>query len=209
LEKELNARRVTRDTDKLVQLATLFRQAREYGRAIPVLEAATQSGGSGAVYAQLGEALYNEGLCVRAEKAFKKAIDRGYEAGIAWTLIATCRYEDVQKQEKLTCAMSPAEKADAPKTKARQSAIAAFENVPPGSKDYRAAKKWVSFIKSERLTFDKRCEFEERVRREECFKDIRRAYDGQFVDGKFTLGNPECEEYLEAYDKEYRVKEAG
>ena len=207
LEKELNAGRVTRDMDKLVQLATLFRQAREYGRAIPVLEAATQSGGSGAVYAQLGEALYNEGLCLRAETAFKKAIDRGYEAGKAWTLIATCRYEDVQKQEKLSCAMSPAEKADAPKTKARESAIAAFENVPPGSKDHRAAKKWVSFIQSERLTFDKRCEFEERVRREECFKDIRRAYDGQFVDGKFTLGNPECEVYREVYDKEFRSGE--
>ena len=209
MEKELNAGRVTRDTDKLVQLVTLFRQAREYGRAIPVLEAATQSGGSGAVYAQLGEALYNEGLCVRAETAFKKAIERGYEAGKAWTLIATCRYEDVQKQEKLTCAMSPAEKAVAPKTKARKSAIAAFENVPLGAKEYRAAKKWVSFIKSERLTFDKRCEFEIVQIRHHCFLDIRRAFEGQFVDGKFTLGNPQCEAYLEAYDKEFPSGEAG
>ena len=209
LEKELNAGRVTRDTDKLVQLATLFRQAREYGRAIPVLEAATQSGGPGAVYAQLGEALYNEGLCARAETAFKQAIDRGYEAGKAWTLIATCRYEGVQKQEKLTCAMSSAEKAGAPKTKARQSAIAAFEKVPLESKDYRAAKKWVSFITSERLTFDKRCEFEEQVRIEECFKDISRAYEGQFAEGKFTLGNLKCEAYVEAYDKAYRRGEAG
>ena len=174
-----------------------------------MLEAATQSGGTGALYAQLGEALYNEGLCVRAETAFKTAIERGYEAGKAWTLIATCRYEEVQKQEKLNCAMSETQKANAPKTKARQSAIAAFENVPAETKQARDAKKWISFIKSERLTFDKRCEFEERVRIEECFKDIRRAYDGQFVDGKFTLGNPKCEVYLEAYDKEYGGKEAG
>ena len=209
LEKELNAGRVARDTDKLVQLATLFRQAREYGRAIPVLEAATQSGGTGALYAQLGEALYNEGLCLRAETAFKNAIEQGYEAGKAWTLIATCRYEEVQKQEKLNCAMSETQKENAPKTKARELAIAAFENVPAESKEARDAKKWISFIKSERLTFDKRCAFEERVRKEECFKDIRRAYDGQFVDGKFTLGNPDCEVYLEAYDKEYGRKEAG
>ena len=209
LEKELNAGRVSRETERLVQLATLFRQAREYGRAIPVLEAATQSGGTGALYAQLGEALYNEGLCVRAETAFKKAIDRGYQAGKAWTLIATCRYEDVQEQEKLNCAMSETEKSAAPKTKARRLAIAAFENVPSQSKESRDAKKWISFIKAERLTFDKRCEFEERVRREECFKDIRRAYEGQFVDGKFALGNPECATYLEAYDKEFRNGEAG
>jgi len=40
LEKELNAGRVKRQTDKLVQLSSLYRQAREYGRAIPILEAA-------------------------------------------------------------------------------------------------------------------------------------------------------------------------
>ena len=209
LEKELNAGRVSRDTDKLVQLATLFRQAREYARAIPVLEAATQSGGTGALYAQLGEALYNEGLCVRAETAFKKAIDQGYKAGKAWTLIATCRYEDVQKQQKLSCQMTEAEKTAAAKTKARQSTIAAFEKVPSNSQQARDAKKWISFIKSERLTFDKRCEFEERVRREECFKDISRAIEGQFVDGKFTLGNPKCEAYYEAYDEKYGTNIAG
>ncbi len=209
LEKELNAGRVSRDTDELVQLATLFRQAREYGRAIPVLEAATQSGGTGELYAQLGEALYNEGLCGRAETTFKKAIDRGYEAGKAWTLIATCRYEDVQKQEKLTCEMSESEKAAAPKTKARESAISAFEKVPAGSKQAASAKKWISFVKAERQTFDKRCEFEDRVRREECFKDIRRAYQGQFVDGVFKLGSSKCMAYTAAYDLEYRSDSAG
>ncbi len=209
LEKEMNAGRVSQAPETLLQLATLFRQAREYGRAIPVLEAVTQLQANAKSYAQLGEALYNEGECQRAEAAFKQGIDRGYDAGKAWTLIATCRYEAVQMQEKLTCEMSETQKANAPKTKARQSAIAAFENVPSTAKEARDAKKWISFIKSERLTFDKRCAFEERVRREECFKDIKRAYDGQFVDGKFTLGNPECEVYREAYDKEYLVKEAG
>ena len=204
LEKEMNAGRVARETEKLVQLSSLFRQAREYGRAIPVLEMATKSGGTGDLYAQLGEALYNEGYCKRAETAFTQAIDRGYDAGKAWILIATCRYEDVQSHEKLSCAMSETEKAAAPKTKARQSTIAAFEKVPSTSPQNRNAKKWISFITAERATFDKRCIFEERVRRDECFKDIRRAYDGQFVDGKFTLGNPDCKAYLAEYDEEYR-----
>jgi len=209
LEKELNAGRLARDADKLVQLATLFRQAREYARAIPVLEMAATSSGQdraekGKLYAQLGEALYNEGFCIRAETAFKQAINRGYDAGKAWTLIATCRYEDVQKQQKLSCDMKPDEMANAPKTKARQATIAAFEKVPSTSKQNRDAKKWISYIKAERLTFDKRCEFEIIIKRKSCFQEIKRAYDGQFVDGKLTLGNVECEAYLAEYDAQYR-----
>ncbi|MDB2438436.1 hypothetical protein N9W89_06940 [Hellea sp.] len=204
LERELNAGRVTREPEKLVQLASLFRQAREYGRAIPVLEAATKMDASGDLHAGLGEALYNEGECERAETAFKQAINRGYDAGKAWTLIATCRYEDVQKQEKLSCKMSEEAKAVAPRTVARQSTIAAFENVPPASTQSRDAKKWISFIKAERQTFEQRCEFEEKVRRDECFKDIERAYRNQFTDGKFTLGNPDCEAYVAAFNVEYR-----
>ena len=203
LERELKAGRVVRGPEKLVQLASLFRQAREYARAIPVLEAATKMGASGDLYAGLGEALYNEGQCERAETAFRQAIDRGYDAGKAWSHIATCRYEEVQKQQKLNCKMSEDAKDAASRTRARQSTIAAFENVPPTSTQSRDAKKWISFIKAERQTFEKRCEFEERVRRDECFKDIERAYRNQFTNGKFTLGNPSCEVYVAAYYVEY------
>jgi len=150
-----------------------------------------------------GEALYNEGQCDRAETAFRQAINRGYDAGKAWTLIATCRYEDVQKHQKVNCAMSKAEMDTAPKTKARQLTLAAFEKVPPTSSQIRDAKKWITFIKAERESLDKRCEFEEKVRRDECFKDIRRAYDGQFVDGKFTLGNSICTAYIDGYNEQY------
>lgn len=209
LEKEMNAGRVSRETDKLVQLATLYRQAREYARAIPVLEAATQTGGTGDLFAQLGEALYNEGNCGRAETAFTQAIDRGYDAGKAWMLIATCRYEDAQSQEKLNCEMNEAEKSAAPKTKARQSAIAAFENVPPSSMQNSAAKKWVSFIKAERETFDRRCAFEVERKELGCYQDIKRAYNAFFLTGEFVLDDAECEAFIPAYDKEYRSKSAG
>lgn len=203
LESEMNAGRVVRQTERLEQLSSLFRQAREYARAIPILEEATKSSNSAEIDAQLGEALYNEGQCDRAETAFRQAINRGYDAGKAWTLIATCRYEDVQKHQKLNCAMSKAEMDIAPKTKARQLTLAAFEKVPPTSSQIRDAKKWITFIKAERESLDKRCEFEEKVRRDECFKDIRRAYDGQFVDGKFTLGNSICTAYIDDYNEEY------
>lgn len=209
LEREMNAGRVSRDSKNLVQLSTLFRQAREYARAIPVLEAATKMGGTGELYAQLGEALYNEGECARAETAFKQGIDRGYDAGKAWMLIATCRYEDVQTHEKLNCNMSEAEKTAAPKTLARQSTIAAFEKVPPTSPQSGDAKKWISFITAERETFDKRCVFLGEQIKITCYQDIKRAYDGQFITGSFDLNDVECEKFVTAYDKEYRSKKAG
>jgi len=45
LEREMNAGRIAKDTDKMVQLSNLFRQAREYKRAIPVLEQAAAGSG--------------------------------------------------------------------------------------------------------------------------------------------------------------------
>jgi len=37
----------------------------------------------------------------------------------------------------------------------------------------------------------------------------KREIEGQSVDGKFTLGNPKCEAYYEAYDEKYRTNIAG
>lgn len=209
LEKEMNASRLSKDSDRLVLLSSLFRQAREYARAIPVLEAATQANGTGDLYVQLGEALYNEGLCERAETAFKQGIDRGYDAGKAWMLIATCRYESIQEQEKLTCEMSDTDKAVAPKSLARQLTIEAFKNIPPASPQNRDAKKWISFITAEQDTFERRCIFEEQVRRDECFQDIRRTSEGQFLNGKLVLNDPDCEKYRPEFDKIYGVKVTG
>jgi len=43
LEQEMNSGRIRQTPDKLVQLSDLFRQAREYKRAIPILEKAARS----------------------------------------------------------------------------------------------------------------------------------------------------------------------
>lgn len=208
LEKEMNMGLISRSPEKLEQLASLLRQAREYDRAIPILEAATIRGGKASSYAQLGEALYNEGQCGRAETAFKQAIDRGYDAGKAWMFIATCRYEDVQQQEKLNCKMSDAEKAAAPKTLARQSTIAAFEKISPISPQSRDAKKWISFITAEREVFDKQCAFRAKVLKDECMKEIGWAYTGNFLDNNFTVSE-KCRPYRVEYDQKYRVRVTG
>ena len=108
LEREMNAGRITSSADKLVQLSDLFRQAREYRRAIPILERAAAQSGKAKLYADLGEALYNEGDCAKAEDAFTQAINKGYDRGKSWMLIATCRYEDAQKEDRAVCANTDA-----------------------------------------------------------------------------------------------------
>lgn len=209
LEREMEAGRIARDPDKLVQLSNLFRQAREYRRAIPILEQAAASSGTAKLYADLGEALYNEGQCQKAETAFKEAINRGYDSGKSWMLIATCRYETTQTQERLTCAMSPEEMNNAPITRSRASAIDAFSNVPASSRENRNAKKWITFIRAERDALERRCEFEANIEKELCFQKIKGAYDNEIFAGEFILEDQTCMKFKPEYDAKYIVKTTG
>jgi len=113
LETEMGAARISRTPETLKQLSDLFRQAREYRRAIPILEAAAGQSGDiisqARLYAELGEALYNEGDCKKSELAFFEAMKRGYDAGKSWMLIASCRYDSTVNLDRLNCEMSDAE----------------------------------------------------------------------------------------------------
>ncbi len=209
LEREMGQGRIRRDSDKMVQLSNLFRQAREYKRAIPVLEQAASSSGKAKLYADLGEALYNEGQCTKAETAFKEAINRGYDAGKSWMLIATCRYEATQSQEPLTCDMSKEQRDAAPMSKIRQSAVEAFRQVPVSSRENRNAKKWIKFIGAEREAFERRCEFEKNIERELCYQKIKGAYDNEIFAGDFILEDENCFKFKEDYDAAYVVKTTG
>lgn len=204
LEREMNAGRISRSTDKLKQLSNLFRQAREYKRAIPVLEQAASGSGDNKTYADLGEALYNEGECSRSEAAFKQAINLGYDAGKSWMLIATCRYEATQKQDRLSCDMSPAQMDAAPISKSRKSALDAFENVPVSSRENRNAKKWIKFINAERGAVERRCEFERTVNAELCYQKIKGAYAEEVFVGQLIIPE-ECTSYKADYDSKYRI----
>ena len=207
LEKELNAGRISRNADRLVQLSDLFRQAREYKRAIPVLEQAANSSGKAKLFADLGEALYNEGDCVKAEGAFKEAINRGFNAGKSWMLIATCRYEDAQKAERPVCAKTTREQREnSTKAQKSQRAIEAFNKVPSASKEGRDAKKWISFIQAEGKAIEDRCEFEADLKVELCNIKIKAAYDNEVFTGKWEIQDQACLQYKPAYDKAYRKK---
>ena len=207
LEREMNANRITQSSDKLVQLSDLYRQAREYKKAIPILERAASSSGQAKLYADLGEALYNEGDCVKAEQAFNSAISKGFDAGKSYMLIGTCRYEDSQKEDRAVCKGTTKEqRANSEKNKKRERAIEAFDRVPGSSREGRNAQKWVSFIRAEAQAVERRCEFEASVEKELCEQKIKQAYDAEVFVGKFELDDPKCQQYKAGYDAVYRVK---
>lgn len=203
LEEEMDANRISRTPATLTQLSDLFRQAREYKRAIPILESAALQSGDGKIYAAWGEALYNEGECEKSEAAFSEAINRGYDAGKSWMLTASCRYDDTVNLERLNCGMSEVQMAEAPITRARNSAIEAFSKVPKTSAEHKNAKTWIQFIETEKQAVKLRCEFEEDVRREGCFKQIEDAIREKPLSGLFTLDDPVCEKYVAEYQAAY------
>lgn len=95
LEREMNAGRVRRNAGSLGALANLWRQAREFERAIPVLEEIAVQSNAGSDYLKLAEALYQVDNLGDAERAFEQALERGGFArpGDAWALLGTVRYE--------------------------------------------------------------------------------------------------------------------
>lgn len=209
LETEMNAGRINKNAERLVQLSNLYRQAREYERAIPVLEDAARQSGTGKLYADLGEAYYNEGRCVKAEAAFKEAINRGFDKGKSWMLIATCRYEDAQKEPREICKSTTIEqRKNSTKNKKRESAKAAFSSVPSSSREKRNANKWVSFINAEYKAIEDRCAFEIKVVEDLCFIKIKQAYDAEVFTGGFVLEDKSCEKFIPKYDSIFRVKVA-
>lgn len=207
LEREMNRGRIQQSPDKLVQLSDLFRQAREYKRAIPILDKAAASSGKAKLYADLGEALYNEGQCVRAEDAFTNAIDRGFDAGKAWMLIGTCRYESSQKEARPDCENTTKEqRTQTARAKKRNNAIQAFNNVPRSSREKRNANKWVSFITAEGQAVENRCQFILDTERELCFIKIKQAYDAEIFTNGFKLEDESCLPFKQRYDDIYRVR---
>jgi len=204
LEEEMEKERVSRAPEQLRVLSNLYRQAREYKRAIPILENVARLSGDAASFAALGEALHNEGDCEKSELAFSEAISRGYDAGKSWMLIASCRYDETAKLDKLTCDMSEAQRLREPITLARHSAIEAFGSVPKKSNEYGNAQTWIKFIEAEKQAVNRRCDFEVQIKKDICNKQIEQAYEAQIFTQGFKLENETCREYLADYDAEFR-----
>ncbi|MEL6388055.1 MAG: hypothetical protein AAFR00_11950 [Pseudomonadota bacterium] len=95
LEKEMNAGRIARTPEKMELLVNLYQVAREFERAIPIIEQAAQAGGGGKMYERLGRSYAELQEWEKTEEAMTKALDAGglNDRGAAWVLIGQSRYE--------------------------------------------------------------------------------------------------------------------
>ena len=210
LEREINRNRINANAERLIQLSDLLRQSREYKRAIPVLKRAANVANTAKLYADLGEALYNEGLCLEAETAFKNAMERGYDSGKAWMLIGTCRYESAQKEPRPNCETTTKEqRSRSALGKKRRAAIVAFSNVPRRHREKLNARKWASFIQAEGQAVEARCQFILDLEQELCFLKIKQAYDAEIFTGGFKLDDQKCQGFKANYDEIFRPRTAG
>jgi len=93
----------------------------------------------------------------------------------------------------------------APISIARTRSIQAFGKVPATSPEYGNAKKWLEFIGSEQVAFDRRCGFVYTTTHMNCMLEIKLAYDAVLITGEFKLDNPDvCMAYKDEYDATYR-----
>lgn len=95
LEKEMNAGRVSANYQRLELLANLYQVAREFQKAIPVIERAAEMAPNGKMYERLGRSYSELQEWSDAEDALIKAINKGGldNAGLAWVLVGQSRYE--------------------------------------------------------------------------------------------------------------------
>jgi tetratricopeptide (TPR) repeat protein len=95
LERELNAGRVEPTPVNYALLANSWRQAREWERALPVLQRVATMTGTGPDYVKLGEAHYQSGQFREAEAVFVQALTRTdlNRPGDTWNLLGMVRVE--------------------------------------------------------------------------------------------------------------------
>ncbi len=176
LEREMNAGRVPKTKKNLVLLANMWRQAREYDRAIPVLTAAAKIAPDGSLYEKLGEAYYAEEQYDKAEKAFRKALQKGVKKpGNVHVLIANSLYERKKPHE----------------------AIKEFQKAVKYPYSRKTAKGWIKFINGEFEVARRQREFRAKVKLDECKNqlDRKKRMGAEFLEGVGEI-TPECKTIL-------------
>jgi tetratricopeptide (TPR) repeat protein len=148
LEREMNSGSVERTQRNLNLLSNMWRQAREWERAIPVLRQVAQLSGDGDDYLKLAEALYQERQLSEAETAFQESLNRGGldRPGTAWTLLGNVRL-DLDR---------------------RQSALAAFQEGARYPYSRATATGYITYINGLIRAESDRVRIREQVRQDEC-----------------------------------------
>ncbi len=194
LEREINAGRCEGDVSQLRSLANMWRQAREFDRATPVLERLANQTGEGEWSLKLAEAHFELNNLPQAEAAFEQALNRGglEQTGAAWALLGAVRYERGDEQ----------------------GALAAYREATRFSRSRREANGWISFINAQIQGRIRRELQLEQVLVDECRLITESEVDigtivGQVDDtGQVVIDVPErCTPYFNQYGDQ--VREAG
>ncbi len=148
LEREMNAGRVQANERNLQSLQSMWRQAAEFDRAIPVLERVSNLLGDGETALRLAEAHYQLNDLPAAESALETALNRGglSNTGQAWELLGNIRYD----QDNVS------------------GALAAFRRATEFSSTRRSSNRWIGFINTQIELVGVRACQRERVQVEEC-----------------------------------------
>lgn len=187
LEREINSGRVETDPDNFVLLANLWREAREWDRALPVLRRVATMTGAGPDFETLGEALYQNAEFVEAEAMFRQALRQGglTRPGDTWTFIGNSLVE----QDRLDDAMH------------------AFRQALDWEYSRASAQGWIDFIEhrwaidafqqslEDRLGIEECGIVVERERRAVPTAETRFGSDGRRL---FDLSD-RCETYFDVY----------
>lgn len=183
MEREMEAGNIAKNTKNLTLLSQLWSQAREHKRAIPVLQAAAQSAGTGELYYRLGQVLLADEQYAASERALASAVNKGglpaEKIGDAWLLIGTARF-------------SQAKPEDCDK---RSSARQAFVSAQRYPKSSRQAADWVRYIDAIADTEKRQVQLENAQNKEAWEDDISRQRTA--VQVCRLQGGPNCPE-LEA-----------
>lgn len=148
MERNINAGCIEETVNNLETLANMWRQASEFGRAIPVLERIAEITGDGENALKLAEAFYQENRFEEAARWFETALNRGGldEAGDAWVLLGTVRFELGN----------------------RQGALQAFERGAQYADSRRSANDWARFVRGQIRAEGTRRTRLQQVRIDEC-----------------------------------------
>ncbi|VAV90579.1 TPR domain protein, putative component of TonB system [hydrothermal vent metagenome] len=189
LEREMNAGRVSKAQKNLQLLSDMWRQAREYEKAIPVLTQAADVASNGRVYEQLGEAYFAETQYVKAETAFRKALSKGglKKPGNVYVLIANALYERDKPRE----------------------ALVEFKKGLNYSHSRKTASGWITFIKGGFEVERKKRAFQKAVKLDECKNQedrVRRMGDTK-IEGMESI-TEECVGILAAEVERIAAKKA-